>query len=330
MINRESWKLTNMYLEYREMVDQLCGGSLLIEKTHIRYILEWAGERSFKSAENFRPTLPEYLLTSRLDGMEYRLSADYMRRILSTARRFFDWLRNNKGGYRSISQGWISTLKPKRVSDPPKKPDTVSFEYVIDVSAARVENTLEERIRAAAIFLFLSGMRIGAFVSLPVKAIDIKAREVMQFPNIGVRTKNNKYAVTYLWNIPELIDVIDEWDKKVRKVLSENGYWFAPFIPGSHEIDSNAISIGEHRANIARKNLIRWTGKVGLSYHKPHAFRYGHIQYGMRNSRDLEEFKAVSMNVMHSSMATTDEIYSRLRDDDLKASIDTIGNRQGI
>jgi integrase len=110
-------------------------------------------------------------------------------------------------------------------------------------------------------------------------------------------------------------------------VLSDDGYWFAPISPDTREIDPRCNSIGDHRANLARKNLRVWLKKVGLPYRLPHSFRHGHIQYGNKYSSTIEDFKAVSMNVMHKKISTTDEIYSRLKDDDARRSIQKLNNK---
>ena len=47
---------------------------------------------------------------------------------------------------------------------------------------------------------------------------------------MGVRTKNKKHATTFLLPIPELLEVVKDWDREVRKVNPE-GLWFAPFSP---------------------------------------------------------------------------------------------------
>ncbi len=68
MINRKNWKLSKKYLKYRGSVDQLSSGSLRIDATYIRYLLEWAGEHPFRDARIILPALPEFLLKKRLDG----------------------------------------------------------------------------------------------------------------------------------------------------------------------------------------------------------------------------------------------------------------------
>jgi integrase len=323
MINKNNWKLTKKYLEYRLSVDQLCRGSYLKEEVYIRYLLEWAREKPFLKAPTFRPTLPEFLKNYRLDGTKQSLSPGYFKKILAPARRFFAWLIDDQPGYKSLKRSWVATVKAKRLGEIPKQRDSVTFEEILLISKAPVENLIEERTRASLVFLYLSGMRIGAFVTLPFKTVDIQMRMVLQYPNLGVGTKNGKYARTFLLPIPELIEVIKEWDEKIKKVLTPEGYWFAPLSPETKDIDPLAISIGEHRATLATKNIKAWLDKVGLKYHSPHKFRHGHIQYGLARSKSLADFKAISLNAMHSNTQITDQIYSNIPENEVQDRINT-------
>jgi hypothetical protein len=58
-----------------------------------------------------------------------------------------------------------------------------------------------------------------------------------------------------------------------------------------------------------------------LCYHSPHKFRHGHIHYGSAYAKTIEDFKAVSMNAMHSSMKITDEFHSNLNDSEVQNRI---------
>jgi integrase len=326
MINRKNWQLTKKYLDYRFSVDQISKGSLKKEQTHLRYLLPWADDQSFRYAPNIRPTFPEYMLSNRLDGEKGKLSAVYVKKTLATARLFFSWLSDNEIGYKSIKQAWIRTIKVKRLSDTPKTREAVTLEEILAIAAQETRTLFERRARAGAVFLFLSGMRIGAFVSLPIQAVDIPNRKVFQYPNLGVRTKNKKYGITYLLDIPELLKVVQEWDDEIRAILPLNGFWFAPLSPDTGKIDPSIVSIGEHRAILARRNIKEWIESKGLLYHSPHKFRHGHIQYGLANSKDIADYKAVSMNVMHTSMEITDALYSNLNDSEIQKRIQLLGN----
>jgi len=189
------------------------------------------------------------------------------------------------------------------------------------IAASPASSISERRARAAVVFLFLSGMRIGAFVSLPLQAVDIKGRKVIQYPSLGVRTKNRKNGITYLFDIPELLRVVKEWDDEVREVLPPTGFWFALLSPENGQIDLNVSSVGEHRSTLARRSIKEFFESANLTYHSPHKFRHGHIQYGAAHSKTVADFKAVSMNVMHASMEITDEFYSNLNDGELENRI---------
>jgi integrase len=330
MINRANYKLINSFLAERLEVDQITPGSKQKEVTHLRYLLEWADHVEFIKSPSIRPTFPEYMLSARQDDKQGQLSAEYLKKVMATARRFFSWLVLNQSGYKKIKASWIGTLKTKRLSNPPRHSESVSLDEILAIAKAPVSNTGERRIRAMAVFLFLSGMRIGAFVSLPLEAIDLEKREICQYPHLGVRTKNRKSAKTTLLNIPVLLEVVKSWDREIRSLLPLRSFWFAPLLPESGEFDTNCIKAGDHRGTLATKQLKTWLEKVGLKYHSPHKFRHGHIHYAMEHMKTVEDFKAISLNVMHSSMEITDQFYSVLSDDKVHQRINQLGENSGI
>lgn len=325
MISRKNWKLTKAYLERRENIDLISPGSLKVETTYLRYILEWADEASFHQAHKIRPSLPEYLITVSLDRERKPFSAVFIKKTLESARKFFTWVMDTYSEYRTIKRDWIRTLKPRRGEELPAIIKIPSLDDILKIASAPADNIVERRIRAAAIFWFLSGIRIAAFVSLPIEAVDIGNRKIMQYPSLGVRTKNRKYATTTLYDIPELLAVLRDWDNEVHSALPSGGFWFAPLSPDTREFDGSRKEVGKHREAIARKNLKAYLLKIGVPYYAPHKFRYANIQYGLGKSRSRADFKAVSMNVMHSNMDTTDEVYSRLSDSEVHARVEGLG-----
>ncbi len=59
---------------------------------------------------------------------------------------------------------------------------------------------------------------------------------------------------------------------------------------------------------------------MGISYHSPHKFRHGHAVYGIEQSVDVADLKAVSQNLMHANLSITDGVYGML-------SVDAVGKR---
>jgi site-specific recombinase XerD len=57
----------------------------------------------------------------------------------------------------------------------------------------------------------------------------------------------------------------------------------------------------------------------------PHKFRHGHAVYGLKLAKEVGDLKAVSMNLMHSSIGITDSIYAVLSDSDMQQKIARLG-----
>jgi len=57
----------------------------------------------------------------------------------------------------------------------------------------------------------------------------------------------------------------------------------------------------------------------------PHKFRNGHAVYGLKAARDVSDLKAVSMNLMHSTIGITDQIYAVPTDRDMQEWIAKLG-----
>ena len=93
-------------------------------------------------------------------------------------------------------------------------------------------------------------------------------------------------------------------------------------------MDTKRLYVGDCRNSRAGKDLREWLQKVGLPYHSPHKFRHGHIQYGLAHSNNIADFKAVSMNVMHSSTKITDEFYSNLNDGEVNNRISSLNKQE--
>jgi integrase len=325
MIIRDNWKLAKRYLQYRVDVDGIGPGSAEVEATYLRHILEWADGVPFSRAQSIRPVLPEYVGGLAGRGEATSSSGTHARKILATARRFFDWAALNQAEYRGLKGAWTATLKARKQDQTSKKPDAVSLDEVRAIAAAPARSILERRAQAGALLMYLSGVRVGALVTISIGAVDLHSRTVKQHPSLGVRTKNRTHATTSLLDIPELYPAVEAWDGEVRSRLPGSAMWFAPLSPDTGELDPSRKVVGEHRVAVARKNLRDFLKSHGLPYHAPHAFRHGHIHYGYERAKTMADLKALSMNVMHKGIRTTDEVYSRLSDSDVHSRVVQLG-----
>jgi len=78
------------------------------------------------------------------------------------------------------------------------------------------------------------------------------------------------------------------------------------------------------RVNLA-KNLKRLFEAADLPYMSPYKFRHGHAVYGLKRAQDVSDFKAVRMNLMHSSLGVTDSVCAVLSNQDVQKRIANLG-----
>lgn len=319
MINRQNKKLVDEYLQHRTRYDSLDPKSIRLERSLSMHYLTWADLQPFKNAPKFDVTLKEYVRAHR-DSTGKPLSQNYQRKIIGSAKLFFTWLTIHKQGFRSITPAWLSTLKIRIVDGEFDDAKTILLDEVLQIARTPVNNLVEERVRAGAVFLYLSGMRIDAFISMPLKAVNFDSLEVKQTPALGIRTKNKKSATTFILELQELFDVVKAWDVKVRSILLPEGFWFAPISPQTSELDLEVTEVGEHRSSRFRKDLSDWLSKHNLAYHAPHNFRRGHANFLFDNAEDINDLEAARDNLMQESLTTT-ERYARQRRDQRKSRI---------
>jgi len=62
-----------------------------------------------------------------------------------------------------------------------------------------------------------------------------------------------------------------------------------------------------------------------VAYPSPHGFRHGHVTHALTHAKTPADWKAISQNVMHSGLGTTDEIYGILKDDEIASRIARMG-----
>lgn len=305
------------YLTFRDKIDQVSEKTINLNRNWLLYLQRWVDNRDFSKVAEYDPGFLEYVR-----DMEYSYS--YKKKIILTAKTFFKWL-NLHHSY-EIPAWWIASMKPPRNKEF-KEHEAVSLEEIKYIAKAPVKSKRDRRIRASAVFLWLSGARIRAFLSLPIKAIDIENKTIYQWPEYGVQTKNGKKATTFLLNVPELYPVIEEWDHDLKH-LPADSIWFANFNTNTNqELLPAYYNSGKYAR--ARNDLQSWLESIGMPYYSPHKFRHGHAVYALKQAKDMAQFKAISQNLMHNSVTTTDSIYSIFSEDEVKTQLMNLGHEQG-
>jgi integrase len=148
--------------------------------------------------------------------------------------------------------------------------------------------------------------------------VDADQGRVLQYPHMGVKTKNRKASRTVLYDIPDLRAVVREWHAE-RLAEGPKALWYPAIGVGAKE------EFIESRTDALRYGLKRLSALAGIPYMSPHKARHGHAVYGLKLARNMAEYKAVSQNLMHSTIGITDSIYAVLSDEDVREQIAGLG-----
>lgn len=324
MVNRQNYHYARQYLDYLADVTQLDQRSVDRYWFHLKHFLIWADEVALNRVAGVRPAFPAYLTSARLDGAVGSHAPSTLKKIMQTVKRFLIWLKMTYAReFRDVTTAWIDALRPPRSVEPPADHEFVTLAEVQQLMAMPIDedDLALRRDQAGAALLFLSGMRAGAFGTLPIAAVDLSSRTLKQWPSLGVETKNGKSATTYLLDIPELLSVVETWDAFIRSQLPLTAMWYTPTVTRWGEQTLSAGAPGKNRNLALAKRLHHLFEVAGVPYQSPHKFRHGHAVYALQHAKTMADYKAVSMNLMHEDIRVTDGIYAPLAGNEVQQRI---------
>ena len=223
---RKNFTLLNQYRNYLKTQKTCSGATLKVYEAYDSLILDWAEEQPLSKAQSFEVTFPKFLISQRNSKNE-PYSMEYMKGICAYTRRFFEWARDHKQDYRQITGEWIKMIKPEKTIEGVHEIFYYTLDDVQRICDLKTDDIRLRRTIAALAFLLLSGMRIAAFFTLPIKDVNLDSRTVRQLPTDGVCTKYNKAAITTLLMNSRLMKIIKEWDDLVRSQCPLDSSWFA-------------------------------------------------------------------------------------------------------
>ena len=325
LINRWNYRDTRRYLKYCREVRQNKRRTVEFTRTALDHALRWATSTPFSKAAGLRPTFPQYLAS-------FDTSSNYRDKLLANTRRFLEYARIHwPDRYESVNLDWIESLRAKSTPGSVKKRDFYTVERVRAITSLEPQSLTEERDIAAVAMLFLSGMRVGAFVTLPLAAVHFDRVPVMvrQWPKLGIRTKFDKAANTYLLADPELEDIhqiAHRWHEKALAAVGKSGMWYT-ILTRLREFDE-VQTPGRYRGSNFAERLRHLCERANIEYLSPHYLRHGHVVYACKRCSNMADLKAVSQNVMHESLITTDSIYSNMMGDEVAERIANLGTSQ--
>ena len=291
-------------------------------------ITDHADYKSFNSklAKKFKKELAKQTYSGKLISSSTGVS------VLICLKRFFEILSLQPGYRRKINLSDIAYLSPKRddlamyrSSNPPIYP---TFQQMKAICFNQQINTeIDMMHQAMACFLSCTAARLDAVASFSVGCFNPDILLADQDPKRGVRTKGRKHIRTYLFRFDEdMVNIILNW----HKYLLEKGFSYSdPMfsacetkrVDGLSFADSDTLSHNFLTAQRVYDIIKQIALNAGLEKSfNPHSFRHGVIAIAQSKAVTWEQKKAVSMNVGHSKIATTDD-YAQLTDAQIKDNI---------
>ena len=115
-------------------------------------------------------------------------------------------------------------------------------------------------------------------------------------------------------------------DAIIRSALPQTSSWYAPIKQSWGEQKLSSDPPGKNRLNALEKRMQKLFNLANLEYKSPHKFRHGNAVYGLLHAQTIADYKAVSMNLMHESIKTTDSIYAPMISSDVRHRITNLSN----
>ncbi len=110
----------------------------------------------------------------------------------------------------------------------------------------------------------------------------------------------------------------------VRNALPKTARWYAPVKRNWGEQTFSTDPPGNNRSQALSPRLKTLFEAASLEYKSPHKFRHCYTVYGLQHARTMADYKAVSINLMHSDIKITDQIYAPILPEEVASRIGEI------
>jgi integrase len=252
-----------------------------------------------------------------------QLSPSSREAILRELKAFFLWLADQPGFRAKIRHADAAWFTPDRrdaraAHQGQWRPHPSPEQMQAAVRNMIADTVFARRDRALVAFLYLTGCRETAAMTLRLRHIDL-ANRCVQFDGRDVRTKFGKRFTTFFFPVGEDIAAIfSDWVRELRE-----DRLFGPDDPLFPKTEVRRATSGLFEpADLAR---IPWSsaGPIALAFKEafkalalppfsPHTVRKTLTDLASQHCRTPEEFKAWSQNLGHDEVLTTFHNYGTL------------------
>lgn len=309
LVNRNNFLLVQEYLTYLLQTKNKNPKSVERYRFWLNHLLRWAMEIPLEKVHKI--DIPFLAYTKELG-----VAQESQKKTIETARAFLRWAKlYHEQQFLGLPSYWLEDITPPHI-DKRGVDKFVLVDEIFKITRQRIgkSNLALWRDQAMACMLFLSGARASAAATLPIKAVHLNDEHpcIEQKPELGVRTKNGKAATTYLHIIPDLLDFVRGWDEFVRANFPDDHLWYSPIHQEWGEQSTKVLVPGKNRHHALGKRLRIISAMNQLPYKSPHQYRHGYAIFGLERCQTMEQYHALSRNMMHNNIAITDQVYVHL------------------
>lgn len=321
--NEKNERLKRRFVDYRKFARQLSGKSLDRELAALERFDVWNGRKDFGKfhiewAMGFRTHLETAKGTTGKP-----LGKSTARAILATLREFTLWLSQQDGFVSRIRASDADYFNLSRRDEAEARaaplrpaPSVKQAQRALELMPAT--SPREMRDKAVFALLCLTGIRVGALISLRLKHVDLEEKSVTQNPR-EVATKFGKRIDTFFGKgFPEAEAALRAW---ITYLDGE-----ALYGPDDPLFPSTAIAPRSNVGFIAkgferrpwkstepvRKIVNAAFTAANLDTFGPHAFRHMLARHAAKTCTSVAEIVATSQNLGHTDVLTTLRSYGQI------------------
>jgi site-specific recombinase XerC len=317
-MNPSNDRLRHGYIEHRRDAEKVSDKAIDASMRHLSELERFIHGKDFEDLTKAEAkAFADWVHQRPSKAGGEKLSDSSIVHTLSDVRRFYDWLITFKG--RKVDLEAVARLTPSRrvlmgLKSQPDKAVPTPDQIRQMVTVIGDQTMTARRDRALVAFIYLTGMRVGAVISLRCKHVDVAGRRVFQDAR-EVNTKFGKNMLTNWFPVGDDIEqIVVSW---IAERLENGADPDAPLFPATPRYRLPGDQTPEKEAFWKTAAPVRDVfreacQKAGIPFINPHALRSTLMQLGLELCATWEELKAWSQNLGHETLDTSMVHYGKL------------------
>lgn len=319
--NSGNLRIKRKYLLWRKDSKGLSDASVDKSATAISSYEAFLDGKDFRSFHSERArSFKRHLFSLQNQRNGRNLSATSINGTLREISAFLNWLTDQPGYRSKITRSDIAYLSPDRKSETARrsscwKPHPSPAQACKLLSSMPTDNVLQRRDQAFIAFLFLTGSREGAAITIRLGHVDLEF-SCVHFDGRSVNTKFGKTFTTAFFPMPAPCEqIVRDWIAELRQdhQFSDSDPLFPKTRVGISSdqrfaalgIDREPWSSPSSAAKIFKQAFLQ----AGLPQFSPHRVRDTLAELAKDFCRTPEDYKAWSQNMGHEDVLTTFRSY---------------------